>query len=213
MRAHHRRNRHRQGTGGPGRACAVGTCRQAHDQHQLRGPARQPGRERAVRSCARSLHRSAERAQRQVRAGASGNAVPGRGRRTLAARAGQAAARASKRPAATPRLRPGASCGCACDRCHQPRPGCRSRRRAHARGLLSPPQCLSAQCAAAARARQRRAAAGGLFPRGEPLQAQARWPAPGCGRTGGLAQSQLERQCARARALHQPRRAQGPEPQ
>jgi anaerobic nitric oxide reductase transcription regulator len=52
----------------------------------------------------------------------------------------------------------------------------------------------------------------GYFLGGEPLQAQAGRPAPGCGRTGGLAQSQLERQCARARALHQPRRAQGPEP-
>ena len=56
-----RRDRHRQGTGGPGLPRRQPTPRPALLRAQLRGPAREPGRERAVRLRQRRLHRRAAR--------------------------------------------------------------------------------------------------------------------------------------------------------
>ena len=96
-RAHHRRERLRQGTGGARDPPALDARGRAVRQAQLRRDPARPGRERAVRPRARRVHRRGAEPQGADRAGRPGHAVPGRDRRPVARGAGQAAARARDR--------------------------------------------------------------------------------------------------------------------
>ncbi len=96
-RADPRRNRHRQGTGRPGRSRAEPASRHAVRGHQLRRAAGNADRERAVRPSQGRLHRRRRAPRRAVRSRRRRHAVPRRNRRTAQGDAGQAAAGAGKR--------------------------------------------------------------------------------------------------------------------
>ena len=85
------RERHRQGARGAGDPLEQPARRRPVRARRLRRAAREHHRERAVRARARRLHRRARRAG-PVPHGEPGNALPRRGGRDPAARAGQAAA-------------------------------------------------------------------------------------------------------------------------
>ena len=123
-----RRERHRQGAAGPAAAPRIRPRRRAVHRGQPVGDPARAGREHAVRTRARSVHRRAQAAAGQVRAGRRRHAVPRRDRRPAVRPAGQAAARDSggrdrarrRRQADQDRLPPG--------RRHQRRPGARRSR-------------------------------------------------------------------------------------
>ena len=79
-RAHHRRERDRQGAGGARHPPAVAAPRQAVRRGELRGDPGRADRERAVRSHARLVHRRGQRPRREVRAGEWRHALSRRGR-------------------------------------------------------------------------------------------------------------------------------------
>ena len=82
-----------QGTAGPPAASRVGQPRGGVHRRQRRGDSTRAGREHAVRTRERRVHRRAAAAHRQVRAGQRRHVVPRRDRRPQTGPAGQAAAR------------------------------------------------------------------------------------------------------------------------
>ena len=87
------RERHGQGVDCAGHSRGFGAAVTPLLRRQLRGAQRRPLRDGAVRPRARRVHRGRVGPSRPVRGRGRRDAVPRRGRRTLAARAGQAAAR------------------------------------------------------------------------------------------------------------------------
>ena len=76
VRAHHRRDRRRQGTGGAPCPRGLGSRRRGDDSRQLRRAAAVDCRERAVRSRDGRVHRRHPRPCRQVRGGRRRHALP-----------------------------------------------------------------------------------------------------------------------------------------
>ena len=76
-----RRDRHRQGGGGPGDLPLQPPVRRSVPGDQLRRHPRVPARERAVRPRARGIHGCRSETDRQVRTVPGGHPVPGRDRR------------------------------------------------------------------------------------------------------------------------------------
>ena len=161
-----RRDRHRQGAG---RAClprGQPAPRAAVLHAELRGAAREPGRERAVRLRARRLHRRAARRQ----AGAAGagrrrHRVPRRGRRDVAVPAGQAAALSERRQLPPRRRRPRAEGRRARRQRHAPLARADGGQRRVPPGPAVPPRRAAAAAAAAARSGRGHRAAGRVLPR------------------------------------------------
>ena len=83
-RADRRRERHRQGAGRHGAASPLGSRGRSVHPGQLRGTARGPGRERALRPRARRVHRRRPAEARPVRARRRRHDLPRRGRRAAA---------------------------------------------------------------------------------------------------------------------------------
>src|SRR5947208_17163282 len=92
-----RRERSRQGSGGPGDPQGVGARPSPVLEGELRRPSRGAARVGAVRSREGRVHRSLPAETRKVRGGGPGHAPARRDRRDAAAASGQAAARAPGR--------------------------------------------------------------------------------------------------------------------
>ena len=96
--AHHRRERHGQGAGGPLAPRQERALRGAVRRGQLRGHPLGTDRERTFRSRTGCIHLGHQTAQGQVRAGRRRHALHGRDRRHVAGGAGQGAAGAAREP-------------------------------------------------------------------------------------------------------------------
>ena len=165
QRAGHRRDGHRQGAGRPGDPLQRRDPAGAAGGRQLRGPARAPARERALRPRAGRVHRRRPPEERPVRARRRRHALPRRDRRDAAGDAGQAAPRAPGRPVRARRrhrVDPDRLPG---HRRHQRQPRRGRRRRPVPRGPVLPAQRLLDRAAPAARAARRHPAPGRALPR------------------------------------------------
>ena len=122
LRAHHRRDRHRQGghrqPHPPPERPAGAPVREG----QLRGLPGDPARERAVRARARRLHRRRSPARGPLRARRRRHALPRRDRRDEPERAGEAPPRAPGAPVRPPRRHPHRQRRRPHHRGHEPRP-------------------------------------------------------------------------------------------
>ena len=165
QRAGHRRDGHRQGAGRPGDPLQRRDPARAPGRRQLRGLARAPAGERALRPRARRLHRGRPPEEGAVRAGRRGHALPRRDRRDAAGHAGQALARAPGRAVRAGRRDRADRDRLPRHRRHEPQPRRGRRRRPVPRGPVLPAQRRLDRAAPAARAARGHPAPGQPLPR------------------------------------------------